>query len=131
MTVTALVTQISPDQWSMIGDAVIGSILTVPAMAGVKKWLDVHHELVMFLYVIGASALTAGIAYVKDNPNFAPWLFIPAAGSGIFVLTQVLYYVIWKPGKKRLAGALVEAQKLNDAKRAAAVTIAPADGSMQ
>jgi amino acid transporter len=124
MNVTALLTQISPEQYEMLGELTIGAVLSVPAFAGIKKWMNVNREFVMLMYVMGGALITAGVTYTQSHPEMAPWLFLPAAGSFTFVLSQILYYAIWKPGKKKMAVAYEEAQKLNEAKRAAALPVA-------
>lgn len=121
MDFVQLLNMVGPEQWELIGETVISALLLSPFMAGVKKWFEVRRELMMTLYVIGGSMITAGIAYLHSNPQLAPWLMIPAQGSAVFVLSQVVYYALVKPARKRWSAALIEAQKINEAKRAAAV----------
>jgi peptidoglycan/LPS O-acetylase OafA/YrhL len=110
---------ITPEMWTMLGEIFVSALLLSPFMVGVKKWFNIHRELVMTLWVIGGAFVTAAIIYVKDNPDFAPWLIIPAQGSAVFLLSQVVYYALVKPLRKRWATLIAEAGEINDAKRAA------------
>lgn len=107
---------------SYVWESLIAAAFLSPFMLGVKKWLNVNRELVMFLLVVLGAFVTAGIAYVKDNPTFAPWLVIPLQAAGTFMLSQGFYYSIVKPLRNHWRGLLAEAEELNESKRAAIVS---------
>lgn len=120
-------TALTPEQWQIAGETVISAVLLSPFMAGVKKWFNVHRELLMTIYVIGGAIVTAAIAYVRDTPGTAPWLIIPLQGLVTFALSQPVYYGLVKPIRNKVRVAVAEAKALNDAKRAAALSD---DGSL-
>ena len=112
------INSLPPEVW----ETLIAALFLSPFMLGIKKWLNIHRELVMTLYVIGGAFITAALAYVQSTPDFAPWLVIPIQGLVTFALSQPVYYAIVKPLRNRWRTLVTEAEEVNNSKRAAVIS---------
>lgn len=95
---------ITPEQWSAIGTAVATSGILSPVLMAIKKGFKIQKDWLMFGVVVAACFAVVGIAYTRDaievNPVLATTLFT--------VMTNFLYFAVYKPLQKKVVPKAVE-----------------------
>lgn len=95
---------ITPDQWTAIGQTVMASGALSPLLIAVQKLLNIKKGIAMFATVVAACFVIVGLAYLKGwftfNPVYALTVFV--------VLTNAVYYAFVKPARKNLLPLAVQ-----------------------
>jgi hypothetical protein len=72
-----------------------------PLALAIKKWWSVGSERKMTALVILGSILAAAISYLRNVPEFAPWIIL-VQGWLVYATTQPVYFFFVKPFFRRL-----------------------------